>query len=102
MTVYSAWRDGIRRVNAAPAIILGVWLLTVLVSLPFTLVARNAGATPGRKPRGRLGRERRQLRLDAGVRRSGDRARRDIRADHHRVRRRPRQPRGLPRQPASP
>ena len=62
---------------------------------------RNAGAAPRRKPRGRHGRERRQLRLDAGVRRSGDRARRDIRADHHRVRRRPRQPQRVPRQPAS-
>jgi hypothetical protein len=41
MTFYSAWRDGIRRVNAAPAILVGVWLLTVLVSLPLTLALRG-------------------------------------------------------------
>ena len=37
MSFYAAWRDGIRRVNSAPAILVGVWLLTVLVSLPLTL-----------------------------------------------------------------
>jgi hypothetical protein len=41
MTFYAAWRDGIRRVNAAPAILVGVWLLTVLVSLPLTLALRG-------------------------------------------------------------
>ena len=41
VTFYSAWRDGIRRVNAAPAILVSVWLLTVLVSLPFTLALRG-------------------------------------------------------------
>ena len=41
MTFYSAWRDGIRRVNAAPAILAGVWLLTMLVSLPLTLAVRE-------------------------------------------------------------
>jgi hypothetical protein len=41
MTFYSAWRDGIRRVNAAPAILAGVWLLTMLVSLPLTLALRG-------------------------------------------------------------
>src|SRR5438105_12580107 len=37
----SAWLDGIRRVNAAPAVLVGVWLLTVLVSLPLTLGLRS-------------------------------------------------------------
>jgi hypothetical protein len=37
----SAWRDGIRRVNAAPAVLLGVWALTLLVSLPLGVVMRG-------------------------------------------------------------
>ena len=32
--------DGVRRVNRAPAIVIGVWLLTLLVSLPLALVLR--------------------------------------------------------------
>ncbi len=40
MTFFSAWRDGIRRVNSAPAILAGVWLLTLMVSLPLTLALR--------------------------------------------------------------
>jgi len=42
MTFFSACRDGIRRVNAAPAILAGVWLLTLLVSLPLTLALRGS------------------------------------------------------------
>jgi hypothetical protein len=41
MTALAAWRDGIRRVNRAPAILIGVWVLTVLVSLPLTLGLRG-------------------------------------------------------------
>ena len=41
MTFFSAWRDGIRRVNSAPAILAGVWLLTLMVSLPLTLALRG-------------------------------------------------------------
>ena len=41
MTPLAAWYDGIRRVNHAPAILAGVWLLTVLVSLPLTLALRT-------------------------------------------------------------
>jgi hypothetical protein len=37
----SAWRDGIRRVNGAPAILLGVWALTLLVSLPMAVAMRG-------------------------------------------------------------
>jgi hypothetical protein len=41
MTWFAAWRDGIRRVNRAPAILAGVWVLTVLVSLPLVLGLRG-------------------------------------------------------------
>jgi hypothetical protein len=33
--------DGMRRVNRAPAVLIGVWLLTALVSLPLALVLRG-------------------------------------------------------------
>lgn len=33
--------DGMRRVNRAPAVLIGVWVLTVLVSLPLALVLRG-------------------------------------------------------------
>lgn len=36
----AAWRDGILRVGRAPAILLGVWVVTVLASLPLTLDLR--------------------------------------------------------------
>jgi hypothetical protein len=41
MSPFSAWRDGARRVNRAPAILVGVWLLTLAVSLPLTLAMRT-------------------------------------------------------------
>ena len=41
MTWCAAWRDGIGRVNRAPAILAGVWVLTVLVSLPLVLGLRG-------------------------------------------------------------
>ena len=72
MSAFAAWRDGVRRVNRAPAILLGVWALTLLVSVPMAVGdARHAGAASRREPRRRHGRERRELRLDAGVRRPG-------------------------------
>jgi hypothetical protein len=37
----SAWRDGARRVTRAPAVLLGVWLMTLSVSLPLALVLRG-------------------------------------------------------------
>ena len=37
----SALRDGIRRVNGAPAIVLGVWGLTLLVSVPLAVALRG-------------------------------------------------------------
>jgi hypothetical protein len=41
MTVFDAWRDGIRRVNRAPAVLIGVWVMTVLVSLPLMAAMRG-------------------------------------------------------------
>ncbi len=39
--LFSAWLDGLRREARAPAILLGVWLLTVAVSLPLALGLRG-------------------------------------------------------------
>jgi hypothetical protein len=36
-----AWRDGIRRVNRAPAILLGVWIVTATMTVPFALEIRD-------------------------------------------------------------
>jgi len=41
MTAFAAWLDGVRRVNRAPAIIIGVWALTMLVSLPLAFALRG-------------------------------------------------------------
>jgi hypothetical protein len=41
VTALQAWRDGFRRVAEAPSIIVGVWLLTSLVSLPLALALRG-------------------------------------------------------------
>jgi hypothetical protein len=41
MTPLHAFRDGIRRVNRAPAIVISVWLLTALVALPLSLAMRD-------------------------------------------------------------
>jgi hypothetical protein len=38
---FAAWGDGMRRVNRAPAVLLGVWALTVLISLPLTATLRG-------------------------------------------------------------
>jgi hypothetical protein len=40
-TARSAFRDGIRRVNAAPAVLAGMVLLTLLVALPLSVVLRG-------------------------------------------------------------
>jgi hypothetical protein len=37
----NAWRDGMRRVNRAPAVLIGVWALTLLVSLPLAVAMRG-------------------------------------------------------------
>ena len=41
MSAVRAWRDGIRRVAGAPLILIGVWLMTTLVSLPLTVALRG-------------------------------------------------------------
>jgi hypothetical protein len=41
MNCLSALRDGVRRVNRAPSIVIGVWVLTVLVSLPLVVALRG-------------------------------------------------------------
>ncbi len=41
MSSLAAWRDAVRRVARAPAILLGVWALTLLVSLPLALAQRG-------------------------------------------------------------
>ena len=38
----NGWREGMRRVNRAPLILAGVWLMTLLFSLPLTLALRDA------------------------------------------------------------
>jgi hypothetical protein len=40
--VWSVWRQGVRRVNHAPTVLLGVWLLTTALSLPLALNLRAA------------------------------------------------------------
>src|SRR3954470_12376063 len=41
MTALQAWRDGIGRVNRAPWIVFGVWVATLLIALPLTMVLRG-------------------------------------------------------------
>jgi len=41
LNIVPIWIDGIRRVGRAPAILLGVWAVTIFVSLPLTLVLRE-------------------------------------------------------------
>ena len=40
MTPFAAWLDGIRRVNRAPAVLAGVWVMTLLVSVPMAIALR--------------------------------------------------------------
>ena len=42
MTVLAAWLDGIGRVGRAPALLVGVWLVTSIVSVPLALDVRDA------------------------------------------------------------
>jgi hypothetical protein len=37
MTIWSAWRDGVRRVNSAPVLLLGMFALTLFVALPLSI-----------------------------------------------------------------
>jgi hypothetical protein len=37
MTIWSAWRDGVRRVNSAPVLLVGMFALTLFVALPLSI-----------------------------------------------------------------
>jgi hypothetical protein len=39
--MFTVWRDGIRRVCEAPAILLGAWAITLLVSMPFAAAMKE-------------------------------------------------------------
>ena len=41
MSPLHAWREGIRRVASAPALLAGVWVATMLVGVPLTLAIRS-------------------------------------------------------------
>ncbi|HZR23854.1 MAG TPA: hypothetical protein VFA59_09720 [Vicinamibacterales bacterium] len=45
MGLFGVVRDGVARVNRAPAILAGVWLLTLVVSLPLAIALRSQIAT---------------------------------------------------------
>jgi hypothetical protein len=40
--VLRAWREGVRRVNRAPAILIGLWITTVLLAVPLALEIRGS------------------------------------------------------------
>ncbi len=42
MRILTAFRDGVRRVNGAPAVLAGMFFATLLVALPLSLVLRSA------------------------------------------------------------
>jgi hypothetical protein len=52
MTMWHAWRDGIRRVNRAPAVLGAVWLIVALLAWPIAMSSRIDGA-PGLRVAGR-------------------------------------------------
>jgi hypothetical protein len=41
MSVLAAWRDGMRRVNAAPVVLAGMFALTFLIALPLSIALRG-------------------------------------------------------------
>src|SRR5262245_54918094 len=41
MSVLGAWRDGTRRVHAAPLLVLGMYALTLFVALPLSIALRG-------------------------------------------------------------
>jgi hypothetical protein len=41
MTVFAAWRDGIRRVNGAPMVLAGMFACTLLIALPLSIALRG-------------------------------------------------------------
>jgi hypothetical protein len=45
MHSFNAWRDGVRRVASAPAVVVVIWITTMVVSVPLTLTIRQDIAT---------------------------------------------------------
>jgi hypothetical protein len=45
MTPWAAWRDGVRRVNSAPLVLLGLCALTLFVALPLSIALRGLMAS---------------------------------------------------------
>jgi hypothetical protein len=41
LTAWAAWRDGVRRVNNAPFVLAGMYVLTLLVALPLSIALRG-------------------------------------------------------------
>ena len=41
MTVGAAWRDGVRRVNAAPLVLVGMFTLTLVLAMPLSIALRG-------------------------------------------------------------
>ena len=99
MTALAAFRDGIRRVNGAPMVLAGMFAVTLLRrAAAVARAARHDRGAPRAEPRGGAGGGRHELRLVAGVLRAGVRARHDVRAVDHRLRRGARQPERAARQ----
>lgn len=44
MTVWNAWRDGVRRVNSAPAVLAALWLMAALLAWPIAMSSRIDGS----------------------------------------------------------
>lgn len=41
MSAWSAWRDGVRRVNSAPAVLMSMFMVTLLVALPLSIALQR-------------------------------------------------------------
>ena len=44
MTAWNAWRDGVRRVNGAPAVLAALWLVAALLAWPVAMSSRIDGS----------------------------------------------------------
>ncbi len=101
MTALSAWRDGVRRVNGAPMVLLGMYAAHAVRGAPAVdRASRHDRRPPRRQRHGRDGGVWHELRLVAGILGAGNGPRHHIRPVDHRIRRCPRQPQRAPRQPA--
>ncbi len=81
------WRDGWKRVLAAPAIVAGVFAMTFLLALPLAVTVRGMLASHlGSSLAAETAASGDQLRLVAGVHRAGHRAGDHVHAERHRLR----------------